>query len=392
MANDVYIVSATRSPIGVFGGSLKALSATELGMQIMDSCIERANIEKQDIDQVVMGNCFDPMADNIARIASVKVGIPVEVPAFSVTCTCGSGLQAIISGYQSIKLNNAQVVLAGGVESMSNAPYISPTQRWGKRLQHAQLFDLVWQSMQEYPIGVGMGLTAENLAQRNDISRQEQDELALTSQKRACKAINEGRFKEEITPIKITGKRGDTVSVETDEHPRFDMTIEKLGKLPAAFKKDGTVTAGTSSGINDGAAAIILMHEDKVKELGIKPLARIVDHSMVGVDPHYMGIGPVPAVKKVLEKAGLSLNDIELIELNEAFAAQYLACEKELGLNREITNVNGSGIALGHPVGCTGARMIVSLNQEMKKRGVSKGLSTLCAGGGHGLAMVVESL
>lgn len=392
MEKDVYIVSATRTPIGAFGGSLKDLSATELVMQVMDSSLRRAEIKKEELDIVVMGNCFDPVANNIARIASVNLGIPLGTPAFSVSCTCGSGLQAIISGCQAIQQKDVGVVLAGGVESMSNAPFISTTQRWGKRLQHAQLLDLVWKSMQEYPVGVGMGLTAENLAERDNISRQEQDELSLISQNRACNAITEGRFKEEITPVTIFRKGRDPISVENDEHPRSGLSIEKLAKLPAAFKKGGTVTAGNSSGINDGAAAVILMDEDKLKELGIKPLARIVDYSVVGVDPDYMGIGPVPATRKVLEKTGLSLDDIELIELNEAFAAQYLACEKALGLNREITNVNGSGIALGHPVGCTGARMIVSLVHEMKKRRVNKGISTLCAGGGQGFAMVVESL
>ena len=392
MEKEVYIVSATRTAVGDFGGTLKNVSATELAVQIMDAALGRAEIEKAALDLVVMGNCFDPIANNIARIASVNLGIPVETPAFSVSCTCGSGLQAIISGCQAIQQKDVGVVLSGGVESMSNAPYISTTNRWGKRLQHTQLFDLVWKSMQEYPVGVGMGLTAENLAEKDHISRQEQDELSLISQERSCKAINDGRFKEEITPVTIARKGRDPLIVETDEHPRSGLTLEKLAKLPAAFKKGGTVTAGNSSGINDGAAAVVLMDGDKLREFGIKPLARILDYAVVGVDPDYMGIGPVPATRKVLEKAGLSLDDIDLIELNEAFAAQYLSCEKALGLNRDITNVNGSGIALGHPVGCTGARMIVSLVHEMKKRKVNKGLSTLCAGGGQGFAMVVENL
>ncbi len=392
MENDVYIVSATRTPIGDFGGSLKSVSATELAMLVMESALQRVDLEKEILDMLVMGNCFDPLANNIARIAAVKLGVPVEAPAFSVSCTCGSGLQAVISGFQAIRQNGTQTVLAGGVESMSNAPFISTSQRWGNRLQHAQLLDLVWKSMQEYPVGVGMGLTAENLAERDNISRQEQDELSMLSQQRACAAINEGRFDDEITPVMIPQKRSEPIKVETDEHPKAGVTMEKLAKLPAAFKKDGTVTAGNSSGINDGAAAVILMDEEKVKELGIEPLARIVDYSVVGVDPNYMGIGPVPATRKILKKTGLDLSDIDLIEMNEAFAAQYLACEKALDVNRDIVNVNGSGIALGHPVGCTGTRMIVSLVHEMKKRKVNKGLSTLCAGGGQGFAIVIENL
>lgn len=391
MRKDVYIVGATRTPIGDFGGSLKQKSATQLAMLVMDSVLNRAGLEKDALDMLVMGNCFDPLANNIARIASVTAGIPVEIPAFSVTCTCGSGLQAVISGCQAIQQNTAGVVLAGGVESMSNAPFVSESQRWGNRLQHAQLLDLVWKSMQEYPVGVGMGLTAENLAERDGISRLEQDELSLTSQERAIRAIKDGRFQEEITPVTLKKRNGAPDVVDTDEHPKSGLTIEKLEKLPAVFKKGGSVTAGNSSGINDGAAAVILMDEENVEAFGVKPLARIVDYSVVGVDPNFMGIGPVPATQSVLKKTGFALEDMELIELNEAFAAQYLACEKALGLNREIVNVNGSGIALGHPVGCTGTRMLVSLVHEMKKRGVEKGLSTLCAGGGQGFAMVVEN-
>lgn len=387
---DVMIVGATRTPIGDFGGSLKDISATALAMVTMESSIKRAGIEKNLVDQVIIGNCFDPLAPNLARIAAVKCGFPIEIPAYSIHATCGSGLQAIICGVQAIHDGDAGVVLAGGIESMSTAPYVLTTTRWGQRLQHGELVDVIWRGMQEYPIGAGMGMTAENLAERYRISREEQDKFALLSQQRACKAIQEGRFKDEITPVSIPQKKGEAKIFDTDEHPRPDTTLEKLAKLPPAFKKDGTVTAGNSSGINDAAGAVIIMSKEKAKELGVKPLARVLGYGVVGVDPAYMGIGPVPATKKVLKRVGLSLGDIQLIELNEAFAAQYLSCEKELGLNREIVNVNGSGIALGHPIGMSGCRLVVTLLHEMTKRDLSLGLATLCAGGGMGFAMVLE--
>ena len=392
MEKEVFIVAATRTPIGDFGGDLKALSATELAMAVMNASVGRAGIEKEKVELVVMGNCFDPVANNIARIASVKSGIPIETPAITISSTCGSGMQAIFNGFMTIRNRDAHTVLAGGVESMSNAPYVLPSGRWGQRLQHAQLLDLVWKSMQEYPLGVGMGLTAENLAERDNISRQEQDELALISQTRAVQAIDTHRFEDEITPVEIAMRGREPKIVDRDEHPRRGLTLEKLSALPSVFKSGGTVTAGNSSGINDGAAAVILMDGETVNALGAKPLARILGCSVAGVDPDYMGIGPVPATRMVLKKTGLSMADIQLIELNEAFAAQYLSCEKELDIDRDITNVNGSGIALGHPVGCTGCRLVVSLIHEMQKRDLSKGLATLCAGGGQGFAMVIERL
>jgi acetyl-CoA C-acetyltransferase len=299
-------------------------------------------------------------------------------------------MQAMINAFLSIRNGDVQVALAGGVESMSNAPYILPTARWGQRLQHGQLLDLVWKAMQEYPLGVGMGVTAENLAERDGITRREQDELALSSQQRALGAIDAGRFKAEITPVEVPGPGREPVTVDTDEHPRRGLTIEKLSQLPPVFKKGGSVTAANSSGINDGAAAVMLMDGEKAKALGVKPLAKILGCAVAGVDPDFMGIGPVPATRMVLKKTGLSLGDIELIELNEAFAAQYLSCEKALGLDRAITNVNGSGIALGHPVGCTGCRLTVSLVHEMERRDLGVGLATLCAGGGQGFAMILE--
>jgi len=359
-------------------------------MAVIDSSIQQAGIEKRSVEQVIMGNCFEPLDQNVARIAAVKCGLPLETPGFTIVVNCASGMQAMICGTQAIRDGDVDVVLAGGVESMSNAPYILTTTRWGQRLQHGQLIDMLWRAMQEYPIGAGMGLTAENLAEKYGISREEQDRFSLLSQQRACKAIQEGRFKDEITPVFIPQKKGEAKVVDTDEHPRPDVTLEKLAKLPPAFKKGGTVTAGNSSGLNDAAAMTLLMSKEKAKEMGLKPLAKILGYAIVGVDPSYMGIGPVPATQKVLKKVGLSPKDIQLIEINEAFAAQYLCCEKELGLNREIVNVNGSGIALGHPVGATGCRLIVTLIHEMAKRGLHLGLATLCVGGGLGFAMVIE--
>lgn len=387
---DVVIVSATRTPIGDFGGSLKDVPATSLAMGVIESSIQLAGIDKMSVDQVILGNCFSPLDQNIARIASVKCGLPIETPAFTIIATCGSGMQAIICGIQAIRDGDVDVVVAGGVESMSTAPYILTTTRWGQRLQHGQVIDLLWRGMQEYPIGAGMGMTAENLAEKYGISREEQDAFSLLSHQRACKAVQEGRFKEEITPVAIPQKKGGAKIVDTDEHPIPDTALDKLAKLGGAFKKNGTVTAGNSSGINDASAAVVLMAKEKAKGLGVKPMGRILSYAIVGVDPSYMGIGPVPATQKVLRKAGLSLQQIQLMEINEAFAAQYLTCERELDLNREIVNVNGSGIALGHPVGATGCRLVVTLLHEMMKRNLGLGLATLCAGGGMGFAVLIE--
>ena len=384
------IVSATRTPIGDFGGSLKEVSATSLAIAVIQSSLQRAGIEKKVVEQVIMGNCFEPLDQNVARIAAVKSGLPLETPGFTIVVNCASAMQAIICGTQAIRDGDVDAVITGGVESMSNAPYILTTTRWGQRLQHGQLIDMLWKAMQEYPIGAGMGLTAENLAEKYGISREEQDKFSLLSQQRASNAVREGRFKDEITPVSIPQKKGEAKIVDTDEHPRPDVTLEKLAKLPPAFKKDGTVTAGNSSGLNDAAAVTVLMSKEKAKEVGLKPLAKILGYAIVGVDPSYMGIGPVPATKKVLSKTGLSLKDIQLIEINEAFAAQYLSCERELGFNRDIVNVNGSGIALGHPVGATGCRLVVTLIHEMAKRNLTLGLATLCVGGGLGFAVVIE--
>lgn len=388
--SDVVIVSAVRTPIGDFGGSLRDIPAVELAKIVIEEAIKRAGIGKNQVDMVIMGNCFEPLDQNIARVAAVKAGLPVEVPASTVIVNCASGMHAIICGFQAIRDGDVEVVVAGGVESMSNAPYVLTSTRWGQRIRHGQLIDMLWRAMQEPSIGVGMGLTAENLAEKYKISREEQDQFALFSHQRACNAIKEGKFKPEIVPIIIPQKGSEPKTIDTDEHPRFDTSLEKLLRLPPVFKEGGTVTAGNSSSLNDAAAAVVIMSKRKAKELGIQPRARILNYAIVGVDPSLMGLGPVPATEKVLKKAGLRLNDIELIEINEAFAAQYLACEKLLGLNREITNVNGGGISLGHPVGATGCRLVVTLLHEMERRGVCLGLATLCVGGGLGYAMVIE--
>lgn len=389
---DVVIVGATRTAIGTFGGSLRDVKAIELSQFIIESVIARTGIEKGVVDQVIMGNCFEPVDHNVARIGLVKAGLPFETTAFHIVATCGSGMQAIISGVQSMSDDNADVVIAGGVESMSTAPYLLPTARWGMRMQHQQCVDMIWKSMQEHPIGGGMGMTAENLASRYNIQREEQDAFALRSQQCAMRAIKEGRFKDEISPFPVPQRKGEPKIYDIDEHPKFDVTMEKLSQLPPAFKKNGTVTAGNSCGINDAAAAVVLMTADRARGLGLRPRARIVSYAVVGVDPAYMGIGPVPATGKALKRAGLKLEDIELIEVNEAFAAQYLACERELRWNRDIVNVNGSGISLGHPVGCTGARLVVTLLHEMEKRDLHFGLATLCAGGGQGFAVILERI
>jgi acetyl-CoA C-acetyltransferase len=388
---EVVIAGATRTCIGEFGGSLKDLSAVSLATKVLESVVEKAGIQKDEVGQIILGNCFEPLDQNVARIAAVKAGFPIETPAFHIVATCGSGMQAIMCGTQAIRDGDVDVVVAGGSESMSSAPYVLTNTRWGQRLQHTPAVDMLWRGMQEYPIGDGMGLTAENLAEKYGISREEQDAFAFRSQQRASKAVKEGRFKEEITPVVIANKKGEKV-IDTDEHPRSDVTLDQLAKLPAVFKKGGTVTAGNACGMNDAAAVLVLMDAEKAKKMSLKPLGRIVSYAVVGVDPSYMGIGPVPATKRALKKAGMTLRDIQLIEINEAFAAQYLACEREMDWDREIVNVNGSGISLGHPVGATGGRLVVTLLHEMAKRDLSVGLATLCAGGGQGFAIIVERM
>ena len=386
----VVIASAVRTPIGDFGESLRNVQPVNLMTTVMKECLNRARLENRDLDQVILGNCFSPIDQNIARISSLILNLPYDIPGFTINCACVSASQAVIAGVNAILQDQAEVILAGGVESMSNAPYIMEALRWGGRLRHAQATDLIWKAMQEYPIGGGMGSAAERLAEKYALSRQEQDQLALSSHQRAVRAIREGRFRQEIVPVEVTLRKGKTALVDTDEHPREDTSLERLGRLKAVFKEGGSVTAGNASGINDGAAAVIIMSNQKAAEFGITPLATIRAYSTAAVDPHLVGIAPVPAIKKVLESTGLSLSDIQLFEINEAFTSYYLATEKELGLNRAIANVNGTGISLGHPVGCTGCRILVTLLYEMERQGLNLGISSLCAGGGVGTSILLE--
>ncbi|WP_134684734.1 thiolase family protein [Brevibacillus migulae] len=386
----IVIVAAGRTPIGSFGGVLKDVSARKLAEITIRSVIERAGIDPGLVDEVILGNCLQRSDEaNIARVAAIDAGLGKEVTGFTVQRQCSSGMQAIVSGFAQIALGDREVVVAGGVESMSNAPYVLKSARWGNRITHGEMTDSMWELLTDPHHQILMGETAERLVDRYGIKREEQDEVAYRSQMNAIHAIDSGRFQDEIIPVPVQ-KRKETVLVQTDEHPRRDVTLESLAKLKPSFRSDGTVTAGNASGINDGASAVILMKESRAAQLGLTPLARIVSYAWAGVEPDLMGYGPVPATKKALEKAGLTLADMDLIEVNEAFAAQYLAVEKLLELPREKTNVNGSGISLGHPVGSTGCRIVVSLIHEMQKRGVSRGLATLCVGGGMGMTMIVE--
>ncbi|MDO4719659.1 MAG: acetyl-CoA C-acetyltransferase [Peptostreptococcaceae bacterium] len=388
---EVVIVSAVRTPIGSFGGSLAGVSAIELGTVAAKAAIEKAGIKPEQVDSAIIGNVLPAgLGQNIARQISVGAGLPVETNALSINKVCGSGLRAVSMAAQFIMLGDAEVVLVGGTESMSNAPFAANAMRWGARMGNTQMVDtMINDALTDAFNGYHMGITAENIAEQWKLTREMQDEFALTSQNRAEKAITEGKFADEIVPVVIKSRKGETV-VDKDEFPKFGMTIEKLQKLKPAFKKDGTVTAGNASGINDGAAMLIVMSKEKADELGIQPLATIIGYSSAGVDPSIMGYGPVPATRKALENAGLKVEDLDLIEANEAFAAQSLSVVKDLGLNPEIVNVNGGAIALGHPVGASGARILVTLLHEMKKRDAKKGLATLCIGGGMGTALVVE--
>jgi len=389
---DVVIVNGTRTAIGDFGGTLRDVQPLDLAQHVIKEVMNRSEVQPEWVNKVIFGCCFAPIEQNVARNAAFRVGIPKEVPGFTINSTCGSSLQAIISAAQAIQCGEAELVLAGGVESMSNAPYIMASARWGQRLRHLEAYDLVWRGMQEPFIGVGMGLTAENLAEKHHISRQEQDAFAILSHQRAAKAIDEGKFKAEIIPFEIPQRKKAPVIFDTDEHVRREVNLEMMAKLPAVFKKDGTVTAGNACGMNDAASAVIITHRDKAKDLGLKPLAKIKAYHVAGVDPDYMGIGPVPAIQGALKKAKLNLGDIERFEINEAFAAQYLACEKELDLDRDKVNIHGNGIALGHPVGATGCRLVVTLLHEMMADGLRLGVASLCAGGGMGFALILERI
>jgi acetyl-CoA C-acetyltransferase len=392
--NDVVIVSACRTPIGKFGGSLKSMRAHQLGALVMNEAVKRAGIEKGQIDEIVMGECIQcPDEANTARTAALVGGFPVEVSAYTVQKNCSSAMQAVASGRHQILAGDADIMLVAGAESMSNGPYVLPSARWGQRLMDGKMVDSVWELLHAGSAFVGkriiMGQTAENLAIRHKISREEQDEIALRSHANAEAATKAGKFADEIVPVTIKNRRGDIV-FDADEHTRVGMVMDDLTTLKPAFADDGTVTAGNASGLNDGAAAALLMTRAKAKELGLKPLVKIVGQASAGVEPEYMGYGPVPATQKLLERTGMDIGDIGLFDVNEAFAAQYLSCEIGLGLDREKVNVNGSGIGLGHPVGCTGLRIIISLMSEMRRREEQYGIATLCVGGGLGMSTLLE--
>ena len=395
---DAVIVAMGRSAIGDFGGGLKGLRAHQLAAQIIQGVLAKVpEVETGNLDDVILGDCIQcPDEVTTARTAALAAGIPDHVPAVTVQRQCASAMEALTLAANHIRLGDADLILAGGVESMSNAFYCLPSARWGARLRHQTMMDSMWEMLHSgssllEPPGYIMGQTAENLAKKYGIIREEQDIIALRSHNNAEQAIENGKFAEEIIPVTIPKRRGEPQIVKEDEHVRKGLTMEDLSGLRPAFDKNGTVTAGNSSGLNDGAAICLLASRKKAQELGLPILAKIISSAVSGCDPKIMGWGPVPATQKLLQKTGVKMSDIELIELNEAFAAQYLACERGLDLNREITNVNGSGVGLGHPVGCTGARIVVSLLQEMKRRDLTLGLATLCVGGGMGMSMLIEN-
>ncbi|MDN6860668.1 acetyl-CoA C-acetyltransferase [Pseudomonas sp. CAN2814] len=388
---DVVIVAATRTAIGAFQGSLANIPAHELGSLVIRSLLERSGVKAEQIDEVILGQVLTAGAgQNPARQAAIGAGLPVEVPAMTINKLCGSGLKALFLGVQAIRCGDADAIIAGGQESMSLAPYVLPKARTGLRMGHAELQDtLLRDGLIDAFNDYHMGITAENLAEKFGISREAQDAFAAQSQLKAASAIEAGRFKDEITPVLIPQRKGEPLSFDTDEQPRAGTTAESLGKLRPAFKKDGTVTAGNASTLNDGAAAVLLMSAERARSLNLPVLARIQAYASSGVDPSIMGIAPVTATRSCLEKAGWSLDDVELIEANEAFAAQALSVGKELGWNAEKVNVNGGAVALGHPIGASGARVLVTLLHEMLRRDAKKGLATLCIGGGQGVAMAL---
>lgn len=390
---EVVIASAVRTAIGSFNGSLASFSAPELGGIAVKEALLRAGVEGSMVDEVILGNVLQAgLGQNPARQAALKAGLPVDVPALTINKVCGSGLKSVNMAVQAIVAGDADIVVAGGMESMTNSPYLLDKARSGYRMGHGKIIDSMiqdglWCAFNDYH----MGITAENIVAEYGITREEQDQLSAESQEKALKAIASGAFEQEIVPVVIKNKKGD-ITFDTDEYPKAGTTAEKLGGLKAAFKKDGTVTAGNASGINDGAAALVVMSADKAKALGIQPLARIRGYGSGGVDPKVMGMGPVPATRKALAKAGLAVSDIDLIEANEAFAAQFLAVGKQLEFVREKVNVHGGAIALGHPIGASGARILVTLLHAMQLRQAKIGLATLCIGGGQGVATIVERM
>ncbi len=392
---EAVLVNAVRTPVGSFGGSLTSVPVVELGALVVRELINRTGVDPDEVDDLIFGCVLQAgQGQNVARQIVIKAGIPQKVPAMTINMVCASGLRAVSLAAQSIRAGDADIIIAGGAENMSAAPYAINRARWGTRLNDDVLVDLMihdglWEIFNNYH----MGITAENVAEQCGIARQEQDQFSAQSQQRAAAATRSGRFKDEIVPVLVPQRKGDPKVFDTDEHPRPDTGIEALSKLRPAFKKDGTVTAGNASGINDGAAAVLVMSADRAQAKGLKPMVRVVSYASGGVDPKVMGLGPIPATRKALEKAGLTLKDIDLIEANEAFAAQTLAVQKELGFDPNKTNVNGGAVALGHPIGASGARILTTLLHEMHKRPeVKRGLATLCIGGGMGHAMVVEKV
>ena len=389
--HDAVIVSGVRTAIGTYGGGLAEVPAVKLGEVCIKAALDRADLKPDQVNEVIMGNVLQAgLGMNPARQAAIFAGLPVQIPAMTVNKVCGSGLKSVILAAQSIRLGDSEIVVAGGMESMSRAPYVLEKARFGYRMGDGQLIDeMIHDGLWDVFNDCHMGITAENICSDYHLSREELDQFALESQQRAVHAIEAGRFRDEIVPVEVPGKKGPTI-FDTDQQPRPETTAEGLAKLRPAFKKDGEVTAGNSSGLNDGGAALVVMSRSKAEQLGLKPIATIRSYASAGVEPRIMGIGPVPATRLALEKAGLQLSDIDLIEANEAFAAQSVAVGKELGFDRSKLNVNGGAIALGHPIGASGARILVTLLYEMQRRHSHYGLATLCIGGGQGVAMIVE--
>lgn len=390
--NEVVIVSAVRTAVGSFGGAFKDVPAVALGTAAVKGALDKINLAPAEVDEVILGNVLQAgLGQNVARQISMQAGIPLEVPSYTINQVCGSGLKAVQLAAQAILAGQAEVVVAGGAENMSQAPYLLPTTRWGQRMGDGSIIDsMVHDGLTDAFNQYHMGITAENIAEKYNITREMQDELAAASQNKAEKAMKDGKFKEEIIPVEVPQRKGAPLVVDTDEYPRVGVTAESLAGLKPAFKKDGTVTAANASGLNDGAAILIVMSKNKAQRLGLAPLVTIKAAESTGVAPELMGTGPIPATKKALEKAGLTVKDLDLVEANEAFAAQALSVVNELGIDMNIVNVNGGAIALGHPIGASGARILVTLIHEMEKRKVQNGLATLCIGGGQGIAMIVE--
>ncbi|MBQ4576886.1 MAG: acetyl-CoA C-acetyltransferase [Firmicutes bacterium] len=389
---EVVIVSAARTPIGSFGGTLKGTPTVTLGAIAVEEAIKRAGISAEMVDEVVLGCVLQAgLGQNVARQISMAAGIPKEVPAMTINKVCGSGLRAVGLATSIIKAGDADIIVCGGAESMSMAPYVLPTARWGSRMGDTKMIDVMTNDgLTDAFNKYHMGITAENVAEQWGLTREQLDEFSVWSQQKAEAAVKEGKFKEEIVPVVIPQKKGDPIVFDTDEYPKFGASLEKMAKLKPAFKKDGMVTAANASGINDAGCAFVVMAKEKAEELGLDYLCKIKSYASAGVDPSIMGIGPIPSSRKAMELAGLTMDDIDLIEANEAFAAQALAVGKELGIPNEKLNVNGGAIALGHPIGASGARILISLIYEMKKRDSKYGLATLCIGGGMGTALIVE--